>query len=178
MKLPALLLVVFSGFSGSAFGQGQLVTGFADLPQDARGMAQRSVACQHFWGKVNGSGDERDLQVTATLGELKCDRIARISVSCAPSTARINGFLRSLKRQPLTSGATGPAGLFRKGVPRRGFSSLRPQVRRDFTRLFRQRCATDHVIADRAGEYRKGCSRANAPFGWGFPTYPTTGARS
>ena len=54
----------------------RMVDGFPDLPPDARAVAERSLACQHFGGEVNGTGDERDQQVAATIRELKCDQVA------------------------------------------------------------------------------------------------------
>ena len=53
----------------------RMVDGFPDLPPDARAVAERSLACEHFGGEVNGTGDERDQQVAATMKELKCDRV-------------------------------------------------------------------------------------------------------
>lgn len=52
------------------------VDGFPDLPPDARSVAERSLACQHFRGEINGRGDERDKEVAAQLRRLKCDQIA------------------------------------------------------------------------------------------------------
>ena len=75
MKIPALILVVSAAMPSAALGQDRLVTGFPDLPKDAREVAERSLACQHFWGEANGTGDERDREVAKTLQELKCDRV-------------------------------------------------------------------------------------------------------
>ena len=55
----------------------RLVRGFPDLPQDARYVAERSVACAHFWGEATGTGDERDRQISEQLHKLSCDRIER-----------------------------------------------------------------------------------------------------
>lgn len=54
-----------------------MVDGFPDLPKDAREVAERSLGCQHFWGEVNGTGDERDQEVAARLKELNCDRVEK-----------------------------------------------------------------------------------------------------
>jgi hypothetical protein len=54
-----------------------MVEGFPDLPEDARDVAERYMGCQHFWGEVSGSGDERDMWVAAQLKELKCDQVER-----------------------------------------------------------------------------------------------------
>jgi len=53
----------------------RMVEGFPDLPSDAREVAERYMGCQHFWGEVSGSGDERDREVAARLKELKCDQV-------------------------------------------------------------------------------------------------------
>jgi hypothetical protein len=55
----------------------RMVEGFPDLPKDARDVAERYMGCQHFWGEVGGSGDERDKWVAAQLTELKCDQVER-----------------------------------------------------------------------------------------------------
>jgi hypothetical protein len=53
----------------------RMVEGFPDLPSDARVVAERFMGCQHFWGEVSGTGDERDREVAARLKELKCDQV-------------------------------------------------------------------------------------------------------
>ncbi len=53
----------------------RMVEGFPDLPTDAREVAERYMGCQHFWGEVSGTGDERDREVAARLKELKCDQV-------------------------------------------------------------------------------------------------------
>ena len=77
MKIHALALLAISSLSGSVLGQDRIFTGFPDLPKDAREVAERSIACQHFWGEGNGTGDERDRQVASALKELKCDQIVK-----------------------------------------------------------------------------------------------------
>jgi hypothetical protein len=77
MKIPTLIAILVAGFSGAAFCQDRLVSGFPDLPPDAQAVAERSIACQHFWGEVNGTGDQRDKQVAEALQELKCDRVTQ-----------------------------------------------------------------------------------------------------
>jgi hypothetical protein len=89
MKTLALSLLAISLFSGLANGQDRPVHGFPDLPGDARAVAERSVACQHFWGEVNGTGDERDIQVAAALKELNCDRVTP-DLKCMRSKYREN----------------------------------------------------------------------------------------
>lgn len=54
-----------------------MVDGFPDLPRDAAKVAERSLACIHFGGELNGTGDERDHWVTAQLRKLRCDRVER-----------------------------------------------------------------------------------------------------
>ncbi|MCU0973795.1 MAG: hypothetical protein MUF80_07560 [Burkholderiales bacterium] len=55
----------------------RMVEGFPDLPRDARVVAERYMGCQHFWGELNGRGDERDTWVAAQLKQLKCDQVER-----------------------------------------------------------------------------------------------------
>jgi len=62
---------------GSASARDRLVDGFPDLPKDARLVAERSVACQHFWGEVSGTDDERDREIAEQLKQLKCDTVDR-----------------------------------------------------------------------------------------------------
>jgi len=52
-----------------------MIEGFPDLPSDARGVAERYMGCQHFWGEVDGTGGERDREVAAQLKRLRCDRV-------------------------------------------------------------------------------------------------------
>ncbi len=70
----AILLSVLS-LSALADVADRMTDGFPDLPRDARKVAERYMACQHFWGEIGGSGDERDREVNAELRKLKCDRI-------------------------------------------------------------------------------------------------------
>ena len=55
----------------------RMVEGFPDLPKDARDVAERYMGCQHFWGEVSGTGDERDKWVAAQLTKLNCDQVER-----------------------------------------------------------------------------------------------------
>jgi hypothetical protein len=52
-----------------------MIAGFPDLPSDAREVAERYMGCQHFWGEVSGTGDERDQEVATQLNKLKCDQV-------------------------------------------------------------------------------------------------------
>ena len=63
-------------FIGSAAAIDRMVDGFPDLPKDAREVAERSLACQHFGGEVSGTGDERDKEVARQLKQLRCNRVA------------------------------------------------------------------------------------------------------
>ena len=79
MKRLAFLTVFLFSYlvSLDAYAIDRVREGFPDLPNTARAIAERSIACQHFWGEANGTGDERDKQVARKLKELKCDRVAR-----------------------------------------------------------------------------------------------------
>lgn len=59
----------------SALARDRMADGFPDLPHDARQVAERSVACKHFSGEANGTGDARDRDVARTLRRLRCDRV-------------------------------------------------------------------------------------------------------
>ena len=52
-----------------------LVTGFPNLPSDARQVAERLASCSHFAGEIGGNGSTRDKEVTSTMAELRCDTI-------------------------------------------------------------------------------------------------------
>ena len=76
MKIAGRLIcaaLVFAAFT--ARSSDRLVDGFPELPRDARSVAERSVACMHFWGEANGTGDERDRQVSEQLRNLRCKDI-------------------------------------------------------------------------------------------------------
>ncbi|RYG93645.1 MAG: hypothetical protein EON58_17910 [Alphaproteobacteria bacterium] len=76
MKMLAFAIVIFTILGPfSVSGMDRMTKGFPDLPKDARAVAERYMACQHFSGEFNGTGDERDKEVTKTLRELKCDRV-------------------------------------------------------------------------------------------------------
>lgn len=45
------------------------------LPDDVNRLIERLQLCNHFAGEINGDGSERDKEVSATMSELKCDRI-------------------------------------------------------------------------------------------------------
>lgn len=71
--LSALICMVLASARVGAIDR--MVQGFPDLPSDARDVAERYMGCQHFWGEVSGTGDERDREVAARLKELKCDQV-------------------------------------------------------------------------------------------------------
>ena len=74
MKIFAISVAVLV-LATPASARDRMVDGFPDLPPDAQEVAERSLACQHFWGEVNGTGDGRDQQVAERLSELQCDQI-------------------------------------------------------------------------------------------------------
>jgi len=79
MKRLAFSIVFLAIYLASldVYAADRMRDGFPDLPKPARAVAERSLACQHFWGEANGTGDERDKEVARTLKELKCDRVER-----------------------------------------------------------------------------------------------------
>ena len=52
-----------------------LVTGLPNLPQDARNVAERLAACQHFSGEIGDNPPDRELEIQATMSDLKCKSI-------------------------------------------------------------------------------------------------------
>jgi hypothetical protein len=68
-------LMCMALISARAGANDRMIEGFPDLPSDARNVAERYMGCQHFWGEVSGTGDERDKEVAAKLKELKCDQV-------------------------------------------------------------------------------------------------------
>lgn len=52
-----------------------LVTGFPNIPADARRVAERLAACAHFAGEMNGDGGERDKEIGVTMSGLNCSII-------------------------------------------------------------------------------------------------------
>ena len=89
-----LVLLTAALAAASANARNRLVEGFPDLPLDARQVAERSLACQHFWGEISGTGDERDQEVTRQLSQLKCDRVA----------ADLQAIRTKYRRDPVVSG--------------------------------------------------------------------------
>ncbi len=54
----------------------RMVTGFPELPKDARAVAERSLACGHFAGEITGGDSlQRDQQVNLQMKKLQCDRV-------------------------------------------------------------------------------------------------------
>ena len=61
----------------SASASDRLVSGFPDLPKDARSVAERFVACVHFSGEFSGDRSERDAEVNKTMRELRCASVEK-----------------------------------------------------------------------------------------------------
>lgn len=81
-RTTILALLLHAGISGAESPSvtpqdNPLVSGFPNLPADARRVAERLASCTHFAGEINGDGGERDKEVSATLTELSCDTIER-----------------------------------------------------------------------------------------------------
>ena len=78
-KLAWSAIAVFSlGLSGNcAAAQDRLVEGFPDLPRDARSVAERSTACQHWSGEITGDNLHRDRQVVQAMKKLRCQSVER-----------------------------------------------------------------------------------------------------
>ena len=81
-RFLALIPIIFAAGCASSpdhhaypVNEDLLVTGFPDLPGDARQVAERLAACSHFAGEFSGDGSDRDSEVTATMAELRCDKI-------------------------------------------------------------------------------------------------------
>lgn len=78
ISISLLLSIALSAcvFSGAAQpNENILVTGFPDIPSDARDVAERLASCHHFWGEIGGDNSERDREVNATLSQLRCETI-------------------------------------------------------------------------------------------------------
>ena len=71
----SLLITLIAAFEVDA--QSRMTTGFPDLPRDAAKVAERGLACIHFSGELNGTGDERDRWVTDQMRKLRCDRVEK-----------------------------------------------------------------------------------------------------
>ena len=82
-----------------------MVEGFPDLPKDARVVAERYMACQHFSGEANGTGDERDKEVAKALRELKCGRVEQDFESIKKKYLRNPRVLEILKEADYTAAA-------------------------------------------------------------------------
>ncbi|MCQ4166902.1 hypothetical protein [Tahibacter harae] len=54
-----------------------LATGFPNIPADARRVAERLAACNHFAGEINGDGGERDKEVGVSMTGLGCATIEK-----------------------------------------------------------------------------------------------------
>lgn len=79
MKSIALCTTILTSLlaATSASAIDRLVEGFPDLPKDARVVAGRGMACQHFWGEASGTGDARDRDVAKQLKRLGCHHVER-----------------------------------------------------------------------------------------------------
>jgi hypothetical protein len=77
MKHLVFLVAITLLQSNSASAVDRMATGFPDLPVDAKNVAERSLACNHFWGEISGNGDERDKEVSKKLTDLKCSQISQ-----------------------------------------------------------------------------------------------------
>lgn len=77
MRALALVVLGLALAGGPAVALDRLVDGFPDLPEDARDVAERSVACRHFSGEFDGTGDERDRELTRQMNRLRCDTVER-----------------------------------------------------------------------------------------------------
>jgi hypothetical protein len=72
-----LFAAACAGTPAPAANEDLLVTGFPDLPSDARQVAERLASCSHFAGEFNGDGSDRDKEVASTMTGLRCDSIER-----------------------------------------------------------------------------------------------------
>ena len=78
MNVYKLLGLVFAlTATSSVAARDRMVEGFPELPRDAAKVAERSLACIHFGGELNGTGDERDRWVTEQLRKLRCDHVEK-----------------------------------------------------------------------------------------------------
>lgn len=75
--LQHVILVIGLMTSASATARDRMVQGFPDLPRDAAKVAERSLACLHLGGEINGTGDERDRWVAQQMRNLRCDRVEK-----------------------------------------------------------------------------------------------------
>ena len=75
MKTIFAIAIISTTFSGVAAAQDRLITGYPELPRDARNVAERSGGCQHFSGEIIGDDGERDRQVNRAMKKLKCEQL-------------------------------------------------------------------------------------------------------
>ena len=107
MKQPSKLTVLslILTVCGSVMAGDRHVDGFPDLPKDARQVAERSIACQHFAGEYGGSDSERDREVIAELHKLKCDRIESDLEKVKQKYRNNPGVLEILKEADVSAAA-------------------------------------------------------------------------
>ena len=103
VAFPIALLTLL--WSLPTISKDRMVDGFPDLPKDAREVAERYMGCQHFWGEVNGTGDERDKEVAKTLRELQCGRIEQDLIRIKTKYARSPRVLEILKEADFATAA-------------------------------------------------------------------------
>jgi len=77
IKKTTSLFIVFLGLITlrQAYAVDRLETGFPELPNDARRVAERSVMCIYFAGEQHGDGGERDKEVWKRFKELRCSKV-------------------------------------------------------------------------------------------------------
>ena len=70
--------VLFAALSyQTASAQDRLMTGYPELPRDAKRLAERSQSCEHFAGEINGNSGELDRRANRAIKKLKCDRLEK-----------------------------------------------------------------------------------------------------
>jgi hypothetical protein len=82
----------------SAVPVDRMVSGFPDLPKDARGRGAHA-RLRHFGGELDGTGGERDREVARTMRRLRCDRVERDLARVRAryrDDARVTGILREV----------------------------------------------------------------------------------
>lgn len=78
-------------------------TDFLELPEDARRVAEKLAACNHFAGEFSGDKSTRDREVTAALTQLGCETIdedVRLVLAKYPGDARLVKALKTATDLP------------------------------------------------------------------------------
>jgi hypothetical protein len=73
--ISRILLLTTALAAGQVSGADRMMTGFPELPGDARAVAERFTACVYFSGEITGTDRERDAEIARSTRKLRCSAV-------------------------------------------------------------------------------------------------------